>query len=236
MGRYIKFGSLSIGQALGRYTHEYFAESHLRNAPPEARKHIIEQLGSRIEGVLRAPSPMLKLREELATVVYDYADLQVLCLLPEEKSEVYYGESQFISGELHRYIRKCVQHNNELREKIWSLPDSTDADLIKYCNTRCTLFLYFLNGFDLMRIEFDDREPTPDKDWLRPFTTSMLIWSENYYREKIGLPSLLRSDLDGLMHSTFLDIVVSGAKNPLVEWETHYQLIHREVSGTATAV
>jgi hypothetical protein len=27
--------------------------------------------------------------------------------------------------------------------------------------------------------------------------------------------------------------VVSSAKNPLVEWETHYQVIHREVSGNA---
>jgi hypothetical protein len=79
----------------------------------------------------------------------------------------------------------------------------------------------------------DDRDPSPDKDWLRPFTTSMLIWSENFYRQKIGLPSLLRCDLDGPMHSTFLDIVVSGAKNPLFEWEKHYKLIHREVSGTA---
>jgi hypothetical protein len=156
----------------------------------------------------------------------------VLCLLPEEKSDAYYGASPFISAELHRYVLQCAEHNEELKEKVWKEPTSTVADLIGYCNARCTLFLYFLNGFNIVRRELKDFEPTPGKDWLRPFTTSMLIWSEHTYRQKIGLPSLLPHELDGLKHSTFCNMVVSGTKNPLFEWETHYQLNHSEtVSG-----
>jgi len=31
------------------------------------------------------------------------------------------------------------------------------------------------------------------------------------------------------MHSTFMDMVVNGEKNPLFEWETHFRLNHAEV-------
>lgn len=47
----------------------------------------------------------------------------------------------------------------------------------------------------------------------------MLIWHEDQIREKIGLQRLLPDAMDGLKHSTFMNIVVNGHKNPFYEWE-----------------
>ena len=44
-------------------------------------------------------------------------------------------------------------------------------------------------------------------------------WEEDLTRERIGLPSLLPNEFDGLMHSTFMNFVVNGHKNPYYEWE-----------------
>lgn len=83
--------------------------------------------------------------------------------------------------------------------------------LFPYCNTRCVVHLYYLNGFNIVRGEFDDIDR--DKDWFRPFLESMLIWQEDYYRGLIGILSLLPGSLDGLKHGTFMNLVVAGHKN-----------------------
>ena len=178
--------------------------------------------------IAQAPNPFIKLREDSAATTYAYAELQVLCLVPEERPDLDYGTSPYISGTLSHYIHRCAQYHTELKELVWKEPNITTEGLIGYCRFRCATLLYFLNGFNLVRMEFKDFKSTPGKDWLRPFTTSMLISCEDYYRQKLGLPSLLRNELDGLMHSTFMNSVTHGNKNPLFEWEAHYQLVHAE--------
>jgi hypothetical protein len=81
-------------------------------------------------------------------------------------------------------------------------------------------------------MEYGDRGLEPSKDWLRPLVTSLLIFSEDTYRREIGLPSLLPGPTDGLMHSTFVNMVLRGDKNPLLEWETDYKRAYSEASGT----
>ena len=76
---------------------------------------------------------------------------------------------------------------------------------------------HYLNGVNYVRGEFNDIDK--EKDWLRPFIKSMLIWEEDIVREKIGLPSLLPDSLDSLKHSTFMNLVTNGHKNPFYEWE-----------------
>lgn len=224
-----KFSRSPIGQALHQHTQDYFgAKTVLRGFSPDQKQNVIEQFSARIVEIVQAPNPLLKLREELGGMMYAYAELQVLCLVPEERSDLHYGASPYVSGELNQHIHRCAQHHTELKELVWKEPDITTQDLIGYCNVRCATFLYFVNGFNFVRMEFKDFESTPGKDWLRPFTTSMLIYCEDTYRQKIGLPSLLPGKLDGLMHSTFMNMVAAGDKNPLFEWETHYQLVHAE--------
>jgi hypothetical protein len=222
-----KFLRTPLGQALHKQTQEYFyTTSNLRLLSDDKKIEIINDFTARVFGVFQTPNPFLKMREEIAAAVYCYASLQVLCLKETEKADTFYGHSPYITGKLHYRIRDCVPHNEELKYLVWQHPETVDEALIEFANLKCCQYFYFLNGFNLVRSDFKDLN-TGGRDWLRPFTTSMLIWSENSYREHLKMQSLLPGSLiESLQHSTFMNIVSKGTPDPLYDWETHYKLSH----------
>ena len=88
------------------------------------------------------------------------------------------------------------------------------------------MLLYYVNGLNIIRRDFGDFDDV--KDWLQPFMKSMLIWDEDIWRGKMDLPSLLPNSLDALEHSTFMNMVVNGFKNPYFEWEKAYGELAKE--------
>ena len=208
----------SLGKLMTIHTNEYFTKyPRLADFSDETKNKIVGDFLEAVFGLTRAENPFLAMRERLASYVIGFAELQVLCLTEEEKREAFYSDCPYISGALHKHIGKAVKHIEELRELKWKHPDISNVDLVSFCNSRCVLHLYYLNGFNYVRSEFDDFDKA--KDWLRPFIKSMLIWHEDQIREKIGLQTLLPDGMDGLKHSTFMNIVVNGHKNPFYEWE-----------------
>src|SRR5262249_5563801 len=223
-----KFLRSPLGQALHKQTQEYFyTTSNLRHLSEEKKQEIINNFTGRIAGLFQTQNPFLKMREELAGAVYGYAQIQVLSLKEVERADTFYGHSPYITGKLHYHIRDCSPHNEELKYLLWQRPETTNEELIQFANLKCCHYLYYLNGFNLVRSEFNDLNQH-GRDWLRPFITSMLIWAEHTYREKIGMPTLLPGSLDHLKHSTFFNVVHNGTQDPLYDWETHYGLSHPE--------
>ena len=208
----------TLGQVLALHTDEYFNKNpRLSSFSEESKNNIITDFYQQIFNFSKAENPFLAMRESLASYVIGYAGYQVLCLTEEEKAEAFYSDCPFISGELYRHIDKVVEHNDELGELKWKHPDISNDDLVSFCNTRCVLHLYYLNGVNYVRGEFDDIDK--EKDWLHPFIKSMLIWEGDQVRGKIDLPSLLPDSLDAFKHSTFMNLVTNGQKNPFYEWE-----------------
>ena len=208
-----------LGQSLAIHTNEYFSKyPRLSDLSEESKSKIIGDFYQSILAISQTDNPFLAMREKLAAYVSGFSALQVLCLTEEEKQVGFYADCPYISGELCRHIDKTVEHVEQLRELKWKHPDISNSELISFCNSRCVVYLYYLNGFNLVRGEFDDIDS--DKDWLQPFVKSMLIWEEDLLRGKIGMKSLLPGDLDGLKHSTFFNAVVNGHKNPFFVWET----------------
>ncbi|WP_415894564.1 hypothetical protein ACMXYQ_08960 [Neptuniibacter sp. PT34_22] len=207
-----------LGQALARHTREYFYEGKILSHYEEENKNrIIDDFYQQIFSIAQAENPFLQMRELVASYVIGYAAYQVLCLKESEKEEAFYSDCPYISGELHKHIQSVTEHNDELGELKWKYPEVTNDELVSFCNSRCALHLYYLNGMNLVRSEYKDLDT--EKDWLQPFTKSMLIWEEDQIRNKIGLPSLLPDSMDGLKHSTFMNMVTNGHKNPYYEWE-----------------
>jgi hypothetical protein len=210
-----------LGKALASHTHEYFAKyPRLADFSEETKDKIVRDFYHKIFSLLQAENPFLAMRELLASYALGFAELQVLCLTEEEKGAAFYSDCPYVSGQMHHHIDKAVNHVEELGELKWKRPDTTNSELVSFCNSRCVLYLYYLNGFNYVRGEFDDLDK--QKDWLRPFLESMLIWHEAQIREKMGLPSLLPNSLDGLKHSTFVNLVVNGHKNPYFAWEKNW--------------
>lgn len=100
-----KFKRSPVGQALRQQTEDYFVtKSVMRHFSPDAKQDVINQFGASIAEIVLSDNPFLKLREELAGVAYAYANLQVLCLLPEEKPALHFADCPYISAELNQHI------------------------------------------------------------------------------------------------------------------------------------
>jgi hypothetical protein len=223
-----KFSQSVLGDALRIHTQKYLNETVLRGLSSELKQKIAEQFSIRLFAIARAPNPFLTFREELCNAAIAYADLQVLSLTPQEKAETF-SAVRYISGELSRYIRQAADFNKEVARIIWEHPECTDDELIVFANVRCAVFLYHLNGWNLVRVATKiDPAHSADKDWFSPFVTSMLISSEHGARQKLGLPSLFTDGVAPLRHASFMVDVAKGQTNPLFEWERSYRRKHRE--------
>jgi hypothetical protein len=151
----------------------------------------------------------------------------VLCLKPDEKAQSYYSGARYISADLHRHIRACAQHHDELKRIVWEHPEFTDEELVANANARAAVWLYYANGLNIVRSEFGE-QLIKGKDWYRPYIVSAMIFQENNYRREIGLPSLAPDSILPLEHSTFRTFVAGGDRNPLYEWETAYGCKHAD--------
>jgi hypothetical protein len=224
-----KWRRTPIGRLLTAHTNKYFygPTASLRFFSQKDKEKLIGEFYQRIFAFPNASNPFLAFREDIANVVTGYASLQVLCLKPEEKAQSYYAQARYISADLHHHIRACAAHNEELKEILWQNPQFTDEDIVSAVNTRCAVYLHAVNGLNILRSEFGE-SLDKGKDWFRPFIVSAMIFQEETYRRKIGLPSLLprSDDIVALEHSTFFTGVVEGERNPLYGWETHYGRVH----------
>jgi hypothetical protein len=225
-----KWRKTATDRALAKHTQKFFyTESKLRFFEEANKTKFINAFYEKVFSLPTFANPFLKFREELANAVVGFADLQVLCLTQEEKAQSPWSGAKYISGELHRYIRACCPHQEEMKRILWEHPDLTDEELVEAANTRSALWLYLANGFNMVRAEFNETI-VKGHDWYRPFVASAMIFAENTYRSKIGLPSLIRPEncpLE-LEHSTFMGFVVEGVPNPLYSWEDHYKKVHSE--------
>ena len=215
-----KFLASDVGRRFTTHNEQYFGPTAVWGGfSPETKQQIIEWLMERIVGVYGAPDPLREMRLELAAMASCYAELTILLKgpFPDEL------QSRYISGELHNHIRSCSAHCKELAEEVLRNPAGSDAALYGYTNARSVYYTYVLNGISLLRYDFDDFAGGQERDWLRPFVKSMLIWHEDIYRSKINLPRLFEDDvLSALQHSTFFNLVRNGVRNPLSEWESDF--------------
>jgi hypothetical protein len=225
-----KWKRSALGQALAEHTRRFFyTESKLRFFEEATKEKLIAEFHQQIFLLPSDPNPFLKFREHLTNSVIGYASLQVLCLKPVEKKQSFYSNAHYISAELHEHIRACAEHNAELKQLLWENPEMSDGDLVDAANTRSTLWLYYANGLNLVRSEFGETL-IKGKDWFRPYVASAMVFEEETYRRKIGMPSLMShgDELLPLEHSTFMTWVVEGEQNPLYAWESHFDRIHSD--------
>lgn len=212
-----KWNKSPLGQSLASHTRKYFHDNgSLSHFTEENKNKIIDDFYGKILSLCNSDNAIIEMRELIVFYVCSYADLKVLSLTETEKSEIL-SDCPQVSGLLYKNIKTYAKKNDELAELAWKCEDISDEELISLCKTRCNLYTYYVNGINLVRYELGDFDS--EKDWLNPFIKSMLIWSETQLREKCGLPTLLNDPLEGLRHSTFMNMVTSGYKNPYFEWD-----------------
>lgn len=207
-----------LGKALAQHVREYFFENEiLKSIPDELRQNLIEDFYKKIFELSKSDEPLLMLRGFVASYVHSYAIYQVLCLTEKEKETSFFRNASCISAGLHRQIKSLSYYNDELRALTQGNEELTDEDLLTFCRTKAAISMFYLNGMNIVRFELKD--VVKERDWLRPFIESMLIWEEDKCRESIGLPGLLTDKEEALKHGTFLHFVTNGSADPYVAWE-----------------
>ena len=208
-----------LGKALSVHTKEYFYEHPiLSDIPEDAKQELIADFLQKIYELTSSEEPLLTLRGYIASYVHSYAIFQVLCLSPGEKASSFYRDNPYISGKLRTHIKSLAIHNKEINELNLKNDLLTDEDLLTFCQTKAAISMFYMNGINIVRYELKDI--IKEKDWLRPFIESMLIWEEDTCRKNIGLPSLLESTEEAEKHSSFLQYVTNGSQDPYTAWQT----------------
>ncbi|HZR02012.1 MAG TPA: hypothetical protein VFA81_02420 [Burkholderiales bacterium] len=200
-------------------------------ASREFKAEIAERALREVSEVLLSPNPVLANREKLAGYVLQLAKYQVLVLPsrtePEEDVTGLRGQPG-VTGELKAHIAAIAEKDKEIKELAWSLDNHTEQDIYEACLFRYWVAGFLANVFHKTRILLKDHHPDPEKDWYRPFVAAMCAWEEHNYRDELALPDVLakqdsHGDLAALKYSTFMDIVMSGARYPNFEWEESFR-------------
>jgi hypothetical protein len=223
-----------VGIRLKQYTDHYLSDSTILGSHSgEFQKQLSNEMYESARLIYSADNPFGQCRQKLSAYVVNFASWQVLCLKRADiGSEDEFRSSPYISGRLFLHIRDCAKYSTELAEFLSRNNDAADEGLITLANARTCAFLYLMSCMNIVRRDVDDfaRAKFGAKaDWFDPFVRSMLIWKEDDYRRKAGLPTLLPSEL-AWRHATFLTYVSEGVDDPLSHWEAEHQLKHGLVS------
>jgi hypothetical protein len=210
-----KFMKTPIAQALRLQTQEYsYGGSMLSALTDQAKQRLINGMTQQLAGALQSPNPIMAIREGLIGFSYQYAQVHVLSLTEDEKSETFYAENPYITGQLHHRIDEAAEHVEELAQHKWEA-QASGQDLIDFANGRSIVYLYFMNAFNLARMEIGDKS---DPDWFKPLVEADLVWVENTMREKLGLPLSVKDKFEALAYSSMSNMVENGSSNPFYEW------------------
>jgi hypothetical protein len=165
-------------------------------------------------------------REKLAAKMIKFASYQVLVIPPPPENDPSGLRSQpGITGGLKEHLGRIAETNVDLRSEIHGKTDSPTLDAIWDLVLQAYWQNYwFLETFNSARIELGDY--SKDRDWYAPFKHAACANYEHIYRREIGLAPAFDEDnasLASTAYSIFTDIVLSGAKDPDLEWRDYYK-------------
>lgn len=195
---------------------------------PEVKERYVGQFIREVGEVLAAQNPVMANREKLACYVIGMARYQVLTLpAPDEPEEDVTGlrGRPGITGELKGHLSEIAEKDEEIKQLASGIDDPEQLYLA--CAARSSIYKFLANGFNCTRIALGDNHPSPQKDWYVPFVAAVCAYEEHCYRQAIGLTDVLATQdqggsAAGLIYSTFVDTVMSGAHYPNLDWEKHF--------------
>ena len=192
----------------------------------DARGVLARNLYLVINEICNSFDPVMAWREKLAAKMIEFASYQVLVIPPPPENDPSGLRSQpGITGGLKEHLGRIAEANSHLRSEIYGKTKLPTLDIIwdlvqqSYWQT-----YWFLETFNSARIELGDY--SKDRDWYMPFKHAVCANYEHIYRREAGLPPAFDEDTAALAptaYSIFTDIVLSGAKDPGLEWRDYYK-------------
>ena len=178
-----------------------------------------------INSVCNATGPIALCRQKLARTMLRFALYQVLMIPPEPENDLSGLRScPGISGELTSKLKALAKKSIALGADLHdSQFFSEDEDLWVIVQTEYWKTCWMLETLNVVRKELGDC--LEKNDWYRPFMHTACANQENLYRIDLEIPSAFDQAIAReapAAYSIFTDIVVSGAKDPLAEWQDYH--------------
>lgn len=206
-----------VGVKLTQYSKAYFKDHPVLSKYSEkAVKDIVDEFLWTVFDLSQEEDAFMAMRELFSIYAWDYAAERVVTCTAQDKESCDMFDHTCISGQLHHHVKEIVHYDKKMRFLIPDYASLTHEQLLLAYDTRSAINLYHLKGMNIVRDSFNDL--CDKEDWMVPFIQSMMVWEENVIRKQIGLESILPCELHGLRHSSFLNIVAEGCKEPLEEW------------------
>jgi len=192
----------------------------------DTRAALARNLYLEINEICNSLDPVVTCREKLAAKMIKFASYQVLVIPPPPENDPSGLRSQpGITGGLKEHLGRIAETNVDLRSEIYGKTDSPTLDVIwDLVQQSYWQNYWFLETFNSARIELGDH--SKDRDWYMPFKHAVCANYEHVYRREIGLAPAFDEDdasLASTAYSIFTDIVLSGAKDPDLEWRDYYK-------------
>lgn len=207
-----------------------------RHWSDDGKAKLATDILSDAQAVLESADPLQATRTRILELMLMCARFDVLVMEPPTR---FAG----LSGDLKARIPELAERDKDLEEYFYGLnptPTSFDA-MWNAVLVRYWVIHIGMNAFNFMRAPLGDWNSDPNKDWFAPCYTSLCIWQEHLYRQELGLPTVVPGDGGGLslravMHSTWIQRVQEGHRQPRLVWEKSWTEAFEEPSpyhGTA---
>ena len=192
----------------------------------DTRGELARNLYLVINEICNSFDPVVTCREKLAAKMIKFASYQVLVIPPPPENDPSGLRSQpGITGGLKEHLGRIAKTNGNLRSEIYGKTESPSLDVIwDLVQQSYWQSYWFLETFNSARLELGDYNE--DRDWYMPFKHAACANFEHIYRREIGLAPAFDEDIASLAptaYSIFTDIVLSGAKDPGLEWRDYYK-------------
>ncbi len=191
-----------------------------------ARQRLARQLYLDLHEVFNAASPVDALRQKIAGAMLRFSLFQVLLIPPAPEADASGLRGlPGITGALMQELDAVIRNSSELHATLYENGDAGgDLPIDTLLRRAHAESSWCVQTFNAVRGDLGD---LPEgRDWYRPFMFAVCANQENSYRRDIELPPAFDPSLAAIApvaYSLFTDIVLSGAKDPLVEWLDYHR-------------
>ncbi|CAJ1825929.1 hypothetical protein [Aeromonas veronii] len=208
----VRWVNSPVGKAVMSHCDEFFSQCpQLASQKERLRNKLLEEISE----VYSSSNPLLKLRGLIVERVLQYSLFSTLSF-DSEKVRVYFkGGSGFVSGELTVYAEDV------LRDTEYKIPEEVNSiEMMKmYLSLQADCFMFYINGLNFVRADFEDAILFGEHDWLISLIKSSILWQEYTIREKLGLEKKMKGFI-AVRYSLLINMVEEGERDPLSLWNS----------------
>lgn len=192
-----------------------------RHWSENGKGELLKRVISDVHEQLQKQNPRRAIRTRCLEIFIEAARFDVLIMKPPT-------QHRHLSGQMGNYLSELQTKDQYLQEFLNSLTNTpTEFNDVYNCILNKYWVLYFyINAFDIARSLNGDCPKESDLDWFRASYLSLCIWTEDQYRNTLGLPSFINGENSiwkALAHSEWVQILEEDHESPRKIWEQRWQ-------------